>query len=59
MGLMSNLTAGEILEQLYFANKVESIRNGKRLQQTADLVLHVPTCVGNCPLLDGIVMASY
>eukprot|EP00730_Choanoeca_flexa_P013746 TRINITY_DN5659_c0_g1_i1.p1 TRINITY_DN5659_c0_g1~~TRINITY_DN5659_c0_g1_i1.p1 ORF type:complete len:466 (+),score=98.01 TRINITY_DN5659_c0_g1_i1:59-1456(+) len=27
MGLMSNLTAGEILEQLYFANKVERIRN--------------------------------
>ncbi|KAI9099734.1 hypothetical protein DFS34DRAFT_502808 [Phlyctochytrium arcticum] len=27
MGLLSNLTAGEILEQLYHANKVEKIRN--------------------------------
>ncbi|KAI8818722.1 uncharacterized protein EV422DRAFT_536625 [Fimicolochytrium jonesii] len=27
MGLLSNLTAGEIVEQLYHANKVEKIRN--------------------------------
>ncbi|TPX35515.1 hypothetical protein SmJEL517_g02037 [Synchytrium microbalum] len=27
MGLVSNLTAGEILEQLYLANKIEKIRN--------------------------------
>ncbi|KAJ3157800.1 sorting nexin [Geranomyces variabilis] len=27
MGLLSNLTAGEIIEQLYHANKVEKIRN--------------------------------
>jgi adenine C2-methylase RlmN of 23S rRNA A2503 and tRNA A37 len=27
MGLLANLTAGEILEQLYHANQIEQIRN--------------------------------